>query len=363
MATQASYLRKVMFSLFDKEATYDAGPAAWTTGSACQMSEYAAASKVQWDDEVAADGDSISGQEMATHQELVRQGVKLSYEEPRAKPNTLAGMMALALGTVASTQDGTETAYRHKVSMASAMTLPSIGAQVQHESGVQYKYTGLKASGFTLSRGGNDPFWSFSTEIIGSGKRVTAADAFVAAISESWLRWGDTKIYLKDTAGTPITVPTTPSQTAANLGGSEVNISSRILGCSIKLDNAHAGEMGYRAGSGMTRVSLHPTRRSATVEFSLECDTAEEANDIARYVSQTKLAMEINCNSGVLVDTTGGAFFYGFIILIPFMQLQPFERSEESERDTMQFTGKVLSDLTNPALVGFVYNVRSGYLA
>src|SRR5690348_2782639 len=112
MAIQRSFARKIMMSLYDKEASYDAGPGAWTSGSACQMSNYAKSAVVQWDDTIISDAGNITGTEFPTHQELVLQSVRLPYEEPQARPNTLAGLMALALGTVSTTQDSSFTAYR-----------------------------------------------------------------------------------------------------------------------------------------------------------------------------------------------------------------------------------------------------------
>jgi hypothetical protein len=359
MSIQRAYARKLMLSLFTQEGTYNSGPGSWSSADACQMSEYAADSRVQWDDAVFSDEDSVSGSELATHQEIALQGLTLQYNEPRAKPNTLAGLMGLALGEVATVQDGSETAYRHRVRWGNAFELPSIAAQAKHDSGVQKRYFGLKAGGYTLARSG--PYWSYQTQIMGSGAREDASDAFVARITENWLRWGDTKIYIKE-SGIPITVPSTPSQSGANLGGSEVDISTRFLTFSHAIDNTLQGDLGYRASSGQVRHNLHPSRRTASVVFSLECDSTKEADDLDRYLQQTKFALEVNCNSGVLVDS-GGTFKFGFILIFPFLQLQPFNRGEEAERDTLEFTAKIMDDGTNNAVVGFVYNAQAAYLA
>jgi hypothetical protein len=360
MSIQRAYARKLMLSLFSQDATYNSGPAGWTSGEACQMSEYAPDSRVQWDDGVFSDEDSVSGFELATHQEIALQGLALQYNEPRAKPNTLAGLMGLALGDIAAAvQDGAHDAWRHRVGWGNAFELPSIGAQAQHDGGAQFLYTGLKAGGYTLARSG--PYWSYQTQIMGSGERAEASDAFVARIEEKWLRWGDSKIYLKET-GIPITVPTTPSQTTANLGGSEIDVSTRFLTFSHAIDNTLQGDLGYRASSGQVRHNLHPSRRTASVTFSLECDNTKEADDLDRYLQQTKFALEVNCNSGILIDDAG-VFKFGFIVIFPFLQLQPFNRGEEQERDTLEFTAKIMDDLSNQAIVAFIYNAQPAYLA
>src|SRR5215475_11138326 len=121
MTLQRSYARQLMLSLFDKEAAYDQGPSGWTSSSACLMQDMDDASAVvQWDDMVQANADVITGREFVTHQEIARYSTRLTYTEPRCKPNTLAGLMGLTLGTVASAQDGSETAYRHKITKATS---------------------------------------------------------------------------------------------------------------------------------------------------------------------------------------------------------------------------------------------------
>jgi len=352
-----------MLSLFDKEATYDAGPAGWTSTSAMSMLDFNDASAHEvWDDTIQSDVDVLTGKEFISVQEIARQSMRLTYEEPRCKPNTLAGLLALCLGTVATTQDGTETAYRHRISPAAAISLPSIGAQTLRESGVQRKYTGIKGESFTLSN--NGPYFQFSCQMVGSGTRATAADAFPAAISEPWLRWGDTKIYVKDTAGTPIsTTLTTPSQTGPNLGGSEVNLSTRVLSWSLNWVNNMQPDFGYRASTALVRGNFHPTRRTAIITTNIETDTATEATELNYYLNQTRLAMELNINSGTLVDTSGGTFNLGAVFVLPRVQLTSIPRGQTNQLENIQLIGAVEDDGTNPIIVCFVYNAQSAYLA
>src|SRR5262249_19592946 len=155
----------------------------------------------------------VTGKEFISVHEIPRQGLTLAYKEPRVKPNTLAGLLSLCMGTVAATQDSSFVAYRHRISPASAISLPSIGVQTKRDGGIQRKYTGVKGDSFTISN--NGPYFSFDCSMIGSGTRSTASDAFTAAISEHWLRWGNASIYVKDTGGSAIDTSfgTPPSQT------------------------------------------------------------------------------------------------------------------------------------------------------
>jgi hypothetical protein len=363
MALERSYLRKLALSLFDKEASYNAGPAGWTGSSACLMQDHNEESGAEvWDDTIQSDTDVVTGHEFRSVQEIVRQGMRLTYTEPRAKPNTLAGLMALCMGTVTATQDGVLTAYRHKITPATSVSLPSIGAQTLREGGVQRKYHGIKGEQFTLSH--NGAYWQFVCQMIGSGHRATASDSFPAVVSENWQRWGSSAIYIKDTGGTPIDTSfgTPPSQSAANLGGSETNLSTRVIDFTWTWNNNLQAEQGYRASMGQVRTNFHPLRRTSNLTIRFEVDSADEAADLNYYLNQSKLAIELNVNSGTVVAATG-TFNYGFIVLLPRVQLTSIPRSQTAELENLDFIGEVLDDGTNPAAMVFVYTAKAVYLA
>ena len=360
MTIQSHWLDQFMISAFDKEATYDGGPSAWLAANACSMLDFDDASgHEEWDDAIS-DNAALAGQEFAKTQEIARQSVRVTYTEPKAKPNTLAALMSLALGTVTSAQDGVEDAYRHKIDMAAAHSLPSIGMQTKHESGRQYIYTGVKSNGYTLSWA--QEYLQFQTLLIGSGTRATASDAFPAAISENWLKWGDAKIFVKATGGSAISIPATPTQGSANLGGSEVELSSRIVSFTHQLQNNMQDQLGYRAGGGKSRSNLHPARRVASVTMGLEVETTSEATDLDYYLNQTKLALELNLDTSVLIDAQG-VFKFGLILVIPQVQFRSIGRAAEGEREVLNFEAAAMDDGTNPALVGWVYNAQTTYLA
>src|SRR3990167_11282303 len=169
---ERAYERQIMLSLFDKEATYDAGPAGWLAANACSMFDFDEAVQDQWPDTLGSNEGEISGGETPSRIVTVRQDVKIPYAESRAKPNSIAGLIALNLGTVAAAvQDAALAAYRHKFSKAAPYSLPSIAAQLKHEGGAQYRYYGLKGGGFTLSRNGD--YFRFESPLIGSGTPAT----------------------------------------------------------------------------------------------------------------------------------------------------------------------------------------------
>jgi len=361
MALELVYRRQMMFSLFDKEATYNAGPAGWTTSSACQMTDYEVATTERWDDTIQGNADVITGFERNTKQILARHSVAFPYDEPRTKPNTLAGFLGLAGGTIASTQDGANVAYRHRISPADTVSLPSLACQVKYHGGQQRLYTGIKSQSFTLSN--NGPFFRFATELLGSGSRGTSATAFVAAIPEDWLLWGYTKLFVKPTGGTPIdTTLATPSQSSGNLGGSEVNLSSVTIGWTWTEQLNLPPDDGYRPSTQMVRGNTHATRRVSTLNWRIEVDTATEADQLNYYLNQSPLAMELQNVGPTLIDPAG-AFYPGITVIFPQVQLTAIPRGENNQRETLEFQCSVMEDQTNPAWLAFVYNAQAAYLA
>lgn len=368
MPPQKVFLRKLMMSVGDKEASYNAGPALWTFPAASSFSQYDEASVQQWDDNIQDDAAMITGYEGVTQQEIARFSDRFTYTETHTKPHTVAAMLGLTLGTIVGTQDGSLAAYRQKITPASSLALPSIGVQALHDGGVQYKYLGVKADSFELSMAQAEPYVRCSTVLIGSGTRSTSSDAFPAAVTEPWLRIGAAKLYLKDTAGTPITIPTTPSQSAANLGGAEVDLSARVLSWMFRWNNNIPADFGYRPGGGDVRSSLDPTRRSGTVTIRLQMYSEDEATYLGYYTMQNKLALELNLKmvqasvaGGVI--TVGGAMFAGVILLIPRVQFRPFTRGQQNQLEYLDLEARVFDDTTNPMTVGFVYGAQAVYLA
>lgn len=359
MALERDFVKQFMVSHGDKEATYNAGPAAWTSGAANSLIDWEPFDPV-WNDTHQADTDVVTGHELQSVHKLVRQSVTLAYNEPRTKPHSLATFMALSLGTIVSTQDGTLTAYRHKITPASSIALPSIAAQVKYDGGTQWKYTGVKGDGFTLEN--NDAFFRFQSPMVGSGTRATASDAFPAAITEDWLLWGNSAIYLKNTAGTPISIPATPSQSAANLGGSEVDLSSYMLRFSLQWQNNLQPDMGYRPSTAKVRQNFHPNRRVGSVTMQFEVDSASEAAELNYYINQSQLALELTINSGTLI-AVGGAFYYGMTLLIPRVQIREIPRGATQQLENLTYTMDIMEDGTNPYLVPFVFNATAVYLA
>lgn len=351
----------VLLALFRREASYGEALATWNSTTACTMRDFDNETPHEtWDDLVEDNEGLLHEAEYPTVQEIVRQSVRLTYTEPRVKPNTLTGLLGLALGTITSTQDVGATAYRHKITPASPVALPSINAQVAHMGGILYQYTGLKVDSFTLRNSG--AYLSFACPLIGSGTRLNGmATDFAPAIDEKWLRWGDSHIALRDVSSGVLAVPTSPVQGATNLGSAAIDVSTRVLRMEISYPNTLWAEGGYRASTGRVRGNLLAGRRRTDLTLELQMETDSEARDVGYYLEQTPLAFEWRCTSSTLIAPTG-TFYYGALVLIPKLQLRALRRSEQDNFDTVVLEGRVLDDKTNPVMVTWIYNAQATYL-
>ena len=366
MPTDQQYIRvdQFMASLGDKEATYNAGPALWTAPAALQLFEFGEDFVVNWADLIAGDRETVHGSQYATLDEIIRQDAGGSYPEPRVRPASLAGWAALAGGAVVSVQDAALAAWRHKLTPVGVSTsTPSIGIQVKRGL-EQLRFTGVKADGFTLRRGGPQrAYFELAVPLIGSGTRVTAADAFPAKLTaEDLLRWGDARAFRQ--YGGALTIAATPVQGAANISGGTVDaLATRLMDFSFEWRNDHQAEMGYFPGGARVRSDLfHGPNRNGVLTFTLRKDSAATAGERANYTARDNMAFELNVDSGTIIAATG-SFKYGCILIVPRFRLAPLEEGLDNGIETITFRStELFDDGTNPVWLMYVYTVQSQYL-
>lgn len=361
MAKQFRKLDQLMLSLGDMEATYDAGPGAWVAASAVQLYEFGDA-YAAWDDVIITDRDVIHGSQFATITEITGQDLRLAYAEPRVRPTNLAGFAALVGGVVASTKDGTFAAWRHKCTpVGAAVALPSIGA-IEKSSGEQYKYTGVCADTFKITRGGpNNRYFALDVGLVGSGTRVTDATAFVAKVAENPFSWGKVKCFLE--AAPNIAVRATPAQGSINISaGAGTELTARLLSFEFSHNNALDVQDGYYPGTGLVRGRLdHGEGRTAHIKVTLIVNPATLATERGYFTAQTGLALELNLDSGVLV-AAGGTFKFGFDLIVPLLHLAPITRGVQTDWATITLEGDCMDDGTNPLWIFYVWNGYTAYL-
>lgn len=352
MITKKGWKRYFMASLFKKEDSYNAGVVMDDT-NACSLLGFEL--EPSWEDEIATDKDEVTGKEFGSDQEIIQQAVKLTYREPKAKPNSLIGFSALALGNITSTQDGTYTAYKHKIiPVTVGNALPSI--QVEEKTGeVQYKYTGIKANSIKIS-GEAGKLISLEVELLGSGNRETSSTAFASAISESWLKVANCKVWMEN--GSNISIAASLTQGSQDISsGTPTDLGVRFQSFEFNFNNNLEGQPGF-GGNGIFQ-DIDYGRRAATLSFSLLFNDATELN---HYLSQNPLAIEFDLKGALIA--TGGTMYYGFHLIIPRFKLKtaPIPKGGVDDFLTCDFDCEIFDDGTNPAVIIEGYNAISAYL-
>lgn len=348
MITQKGWATKIMLSLFKKEATYDAG-VTMSDVNACTFTGFKG--KVDWPDSVAADDDTISGYEFGTSQEILEQNVGLTISQERSHPNFVIGLAALTLGAISSAKDGANDAYTHTITpSASNASNPSIQGEVLCGA-VQFAYKGLKADNLKIS-GDKGSYLKTECKMTGSGTRATSATAFAAAISEGWLKFRDSKIWIE--SGANISIDTTPAQGAENISsGTPTALTSRIQSFEFNWDNANEKQFQSQ--------DIQPGRRKAGLKISVYFNDITEMN---YYINQTNLAVELNLTSSTKIDADG-ALYYGIIIQVPRCRLKsvPMPDAGATGPLTVDLDLTILDDTVNDAVQITGFNAVAAYLA
>jgi hypothetical protein len=361
MGRQYRVLDQVMMSLGDKEATYDAGPAAWTAGAAIQPYEFGEGFAA-WDDKIVSDRETVHGSQFATVDEIARQDVGLVLSMPRVRPALLGGLIALGGGVLAVVQDGALAAYRHKATpVAADVELPSIGA-IEKSGGEQYKYTGMKLDRFSIKRGGPDnAYFEVEAALVGSGTRASDATAFVAKITESPLLWGNAKCWLE--TGANISIDAAPTQGLENISSATPDVlTTRLVDFEFFHENDLQADDGYQPGSGKVRGRLdHGPNRRAHIRVVVEEDPATLATERGYYDNRDNVAIELDVDSGVIIAATG-AYKYGFDLIIPRMRLDQIKRDVRAKVEVLTFEGDCFDEGTNPLWQFYTYNSYVAYL-
>lgn len=371
MVIERHLVDRIEMGLYSKESVYGQGITPYNMNSACQMTDFDDASAhVTWDDMVQGNTDVLTGKEFPTHQELPRQSVTMTYTEPRTKPNTIAGLLGLTMGgTVVTVKDGPRNAWRHWLRIGGATSLPSIAVHASYDRSTNatgFRYYGMKCSTITLSN--NGPYWQLAATLVGSGRKVgDAANPTIVPIQENWLRWGDTRFFLKPLpTNVRLTVPSGTVQRASSLGtvgtGGVLELSPFMRSFSVTLNNNLAVEAGYRPWTGEYRGNFHAARREITAELTFDVDSAYEASYLDNYLQQTNLALEVDCASYRPI-LPGGVFRYGFQLLFPALRLTRLARGQQDQLETLTYSALALDDGVNQPMTAWAYNRRVRYLA
>jgi len=353
MITKKGWQQNLMFSLYKKEASYNAGVTMDAT-SACSMKGYEIGPA--WEDEIINDKGEITGTEHGTDQEIGTQSVKLAYKESKAKPNTLAGLGALVMGAITSTQDGTATAYKHKIiPVAVGTAIPSMRAE-HKKGGLQYTYDGLKGNSIRIT-GEAGGMASVDCELLGSGTRATSSSAFAAAITESWLKLSNCKVWME--SGAEISISAALVQDAEDISSAAPDdLKARIKSFDWAFLNNLEKQIGF-GGAGILQ-DMDYARRAVELKFTL---LFADATELDLFLNQTPIAIEFDLKGALIA--TGGTMYYGFQLIIPRFKIKsaPLAIGGVGDILTVDIDCDVEDDGTNPVSILEVYNAKAAYLA
>lgn len=353
MITRKGWAEQFMIGFFAKEATYDAG-VTMSSANACSLRGFEAS--VDWPDVLVNDKDAVTGLEHGSDQELVEKRVNLTVTEKRARPNTLAGFLALAMGAPTSTQDAGLTAYRHQFSpIALGSALPS--TRCEHQKGtVQYGYNGIKCNSLEISAEAGGLI-SVSAELIGSGTRATSATAMAAYVAESYVRANKCKVWME--SGATITIGSPLVQDVQNISsGTPTDLKTRLLGFKWKMNNNLEGQPGF-AGLGVFQ-DLDVKRRQFELSFDLLFSSSTELD---LFLNQTPCAFEVDAFDAIIAG--GGTYKYGLDLTVPRFKISKAPHPQGGPDDFLRCTIEcdVQSDGTNPGSKAIVQTAKAAYLA
>jgi len=350
--------QSLMMSLFGAEASFDAGVVIGAD-KACSLVGYEF--EPGWPDVITNDKGEVTGKEHGYTQEITQYGFEATYKETHAKPNSLAGLAALILGAISSTQDGAFTAYKHLITPVPIGTaLPSM--HVEHlKGGLQYKYTGVMGQSLKLL-GEAGGYVNMEAALLGSGTRAVSATAFAAAITESWLKLSSMKIWVESGAEIDITAMASRVQGAENISsGTPDDMGTVLKNFDFTWNNNLTGQPG--AGGDGVLQGIDYGRRAAEMKLGFLQTSGDE---LAYYTGQEVVAIELNLK-GAQIDTAspGGEMYYGLDLIIPRCKIKaaPLPQGGVDDDLTQEYDVEIFDDGTNSPVEIIVYNAQAAYMS
>jgi hypothetical protein len=348
-----------MASVFQKEATFAAGKT-HTDSTSCSFHGFEFDPAIA--DVVTNDKDEINGKEHGYDQEITAYRNNPTLKFARVRPNDFAAWASLVFGVSTATQDSALTAYRHAISpIADGTGLPSISL-VHKIQGIQTEYKGVKGNTFGLSGSvdQNGGFVSMDIGLIGSGQRATNAASFAAAITESWMKMDQLKLFLETGANISILAGTTPVQAAEDISSATPDdLSIRLASFDFQWNNNGSGQPGA-GGAGYHQDVIYG-RRAATFKATIQ---GADGTEIGYYATQEVCAVELDFKAAGLI-AVGGAMYYGGSIIIPRCKIKVYPQPKGAVGDplTQDLEFEIFENGTNAPVLIYGYTAQAAYLA
>lgn len=311
----------------------------------------------EWADEQATDKEEVTGLEHGSDQEITEKRTGGTITFPKGQAHWMAFFAAAVLGPVAAVQDAANSAWLHSfVPVVEGTNLPSW--QIVHSiGGRQRTYAGCKGNSLKIS-GEENGYISAELAWLGDGSRAPSAETFPAKPLNNWVPYNQPDIFLESGANIAITAAGSRVQAAENISSATPEtLNERVKSFEFTFSNNL--EMIPGAGGAGLLQNLEYGRRTVEGKITMRF---KDQTEMDYYLNQDALAIEINAK-GAQIDS--GAFFEGFILIIPRFKLKAPPVSNAGPGDIMEveLDMDIQDDGTNAAFILDVFNATETILA
>ena len=332
MAVQYIHADKEMVSAITAESPYDTIVGTYTSSQYKTLKNFELA--ISYDDtrQPAGQGD---GTEFGLESYVSRHDVRMTLTQNMATAEDVGWMSAFALGITDETANTSD--YLHDHTLTTVSQLPSFTVHAS-EAGEENEYSGCVIDSLVISTDNAGYIQAVAT-IIGSGRRTTNTETFVAISTEPPLISNMTSIFMETGAAIDIQALAVDGTTSLTATTASIDLTARVLGgWTVTINNNHRADQGYLQPNSDDNLArgelLRGAKREMTVELSGVTFESDEFEDFflgaTATAIQPHMAVEIhnfNDDYGVIVTS----WFYTMAIIFPRMTLDPLGAASEDD--------------------------------
>ncbi len=299
--------------------------------------------------------DEISGFSEATTRTILTKSLELTHEQ-RAMPHNLALFMALCMGKITTDQPDNvndPAAYRHYLERdLTTVDLKSV-TMVENDGVQQKQYPGIFCKSVEI-KGDREGFVEMTAEIMGNGGQSNNAESKPSAEAESYLRYGDMTFKRGGSLS-----GTVAAQSLA-VGGSPVDLSSKLRSFSYKIDNL--ARPIYEIGDQTKQVSR--AERGRRWEHTLNCQfEVEDTSHHDAMLAGTQYILHIPIIGDVIGGGSGDEN-YRCELYFPIVEyLETPKTYDDNGILIVDANFQVLEDSTYGSVIAEIHNKVVSYLA
>lgn len=276
--------------------------------------------------------DEVTGEVLPTMARLLTKKFAGKHKG-KATPHLVALFASMAMGKDTATVVGATTAYKHKLEIDKTIVELPKRTMIENDGYLQNKYTGMACTGFTLS-GKRAGFVEFEADLIGTGVEAVDATAKPARVAESYLTYGDAKLYRGGAFdGTTVT------------GGTD--LSAQLI--DFKLTYKNGGKGAYLFGDPSGNAGS--IRRGLKVEVDFEANLEiEDSSHRNALLAGNEYVFWIP----IVGSTANGTAKYTVEVILPRVAYR--EAKKGVDDGTLKVNGK-FAVMADPTYGGLIINV------